>query len=121
MPVTSSPPVTTCKRNQFGGSLGGPIKKDKLFFFGTYQGTILRNVRAGNTATVLTRAQRNGDFSSVIAADRSLHKTALFPETSSPPADLTRQRQTAAVDSQRRPVRRLDPLRPARCATTKTS
>ncbi len=36
-------PRPTLTRNQFGGTLGGPIIKDRLFFFGSYQGTRERN------------------------------------------------------------------------------
>lgn len=36
-------PRAVLKQNQFGGSLGGPIRRDKLFFFGSYQGTRQRN------------------------------------------------------------------------------
>ncbi|HSU32365.1 MAG TPA: carboxypeptidase regulatory-like domain-containing protein [Bryobacteraceae bacterium] len=57
--------VDQLKRNQFGGSVGGPIVKDKLFFFGSYQGTQSRNVSYGNSATVPTAAELHGDFSSV--------------------------------------------------------
>lgn len=47
---------------QFGGSLGGPIRKDKTFFFFDYQGE--RNREAGTAIlTVPTEAQRRGDFS----------------------------------------------------------
>ena len=53
------------KQNQFGGSFGGPIKKDKLFFFGTYQGTRSRDVSEGNSTTVPTAAERTGDFSAL--------------------------------------------------------
>jgi hypothetical protein len=53
------------KRNQFGGSVGGPILRNKLFFFGSYQGTQTRNVSEGNAAIVPTPAERNGDFSAV--------------------------------------------------------
>ena len=35
--------IAPYRRNQFGGSLGGPIKKDKTFFFGTYEGLRLGN------------------------------------------------------------------------------
>ena len=36
-------PSSPLNQNQFGGTLGGPIKKDKFFFFGSYQGTRSKN------------------------------------------------------------------------------
>src|SRR5262245_27830756 len=62
-----APRQDTLKRNQFGGTIGGPIKKDELFFFGTYQGTRLRSAPAGVITFVPTAAERNGNFSTTTA------------------------------------------------------
>ncbi|WP_051978669.1 TonB-dependent receptor [Edaphobacter aggregans] len=63
--TTPATPKNSFTRNLFGGTFGGPILKDKLFFFVDYQGG--RYHLAGPTqATVLTTRQRQGDFSELL-------------------------------------------------------
>ena len=61
----------TLKRNQFGGTAGGRIIKDKLFFFGGYQGTRQRSDPAANKAYTPTAATLKGDFSVVDGSNKS--------------------------------------------------
>ena len=61
-----APKQDTLKRNQYGGSIGGPILKDKLFYFGTYQGTRIRSAAQGSV--VSSRPQPNGPVISLAPA-----------------------------------------------------
>jgi carboxypeptidase family protein/TonB-dependent receptor-like protein len=52
------------RQNQFGATLGGPIKRDKLFFFVDYQGTRIGSSQT-DISTVPTAAELGGDFSGI--------------------------------------------------------
>ena len=54
------------KQNQFGGTIGGPILKGKLFYFGSYQGTRQNTAVNGEIAQVPTLAERGGDFTDLL-------------------------------------------------------
>ena len=63
---STSQPKNPLRYNQFGGSVGGPIRHQKTFVFGDYQGTIARNASPMVTSVPLDE-QRLGDFSSLRA------------------------------------------------------
>jgi hypothetical protein len=54
--------VPELRWNQFGGSLGGPVVKNKIFLFGDYQGT-QRRIGASQSLRIPTAAERNGNLS----------------------------------------------------------
>ncbi|HTL45201.1 MAG TPA: carboxypeptidase regulatory-like domain-containing protein [Vicinamibacterales bacterium] len=81
----STQPKPKLKQNQFGGAFGGPVEKNKLFFFGYYEG--YRN-QQGSTSNIVvaTEAQRQGNFGSTTIKDPL---TGLpFPNNTIPAARL---------------------------------
>jgi hypothetical protein len=76
------------KRNQGGATLGGPIVKDKLFVFGSYQTTMLRSDPGLSRQFLPTAAQRQGDFSSLTRTIRDPLTGQPFPGNQIPTSRL---------------------------------
>ncbi len=94
-----APTRDTLKRNQFGGTIGGPVVKNKLFFFFGYQDTITRQDPVANSAAtfVPTAAMQQGDFS---ACPQDLNPTVL----AGLPASISGQ-----IHNNKIPISLLDP------------
>jgi hypothetical protein len=81
------------KRNQFGGVVGGPVKRDKLFFFAGFQGTVQRSDPTTGIAFVPTASMLGGDFTAIASpacnAGRQITLRAPFQNNKIDPAALS--------------------------------
>lgn len=76
-----APVHDSLRRNQFGGVVGGAVKKDKLFFFLGYQGTTERTAPVTNIAYVPTAAVLQGNFQTVLSPPCTKAQVNLSPSS----------------------------------------
>ena len=81
-----SPERSFYRQNQFGGTVGGPIRKNKIFFFGDYQGTRTNQGIDTGLIAVPTLAERTGDLSGIASeltgkCQRSVYRQSSLAKT----------------------------------------
>jgi hypothetical protein len=74
--------------NQYGGSLGGPVLRNKLFLFSNYQGTHTSSQSSTNVTFTPTQAMLNGDFSGVPASDLQGPLAGIFQTVNGKPQQV---------------------------------
>ncbi len=86
-------PIPPLRLNQFGGTLGGPVRKDHTFFFGNYEGQRIRR-SVTKTFTVPTDTMRRGDFTGLPAiynpssTNSITGQRAVFPDNQIPSSQI---------------------------------
>ena len=74
-PPTPASPITKYTQNIFGGTLGGPVLRNKLFFFADYEGVRKHTAQPLQQTSVLTPQMLAGDFSALTANGIQLYDT----------------------------------------------
>jgi hypothetical protein len=105
---TSGREIPPFRMNQFGAAAGGPIRKNKTFFFGDYQGT---RWRRGDVfrSSLPTAAERAGDFSNTLAPNGAV-ATIYDPATSRPNPAAAGQFIRTPFPGNRLPADRISPI-----------
>src|SRR5271163_1724083 len=75
------PTRSAFEQNQFGGTIGGPIRQDKIFFFADYQGTHTNEGVSTGNISVPTVPQRNGDFNDLTGSVSGPYLASLLSQS----------------------------------------
>jgi hypothetical protein len=77
--VQRGDPNADTHEHRWGGSIGGPLVANNLFFYGNYEGSNTKSIFGGSIATVPTAAMRNGDFRGTAITPRDPLTGQAFP------------------------------------------
>ena len=101
-PAQNSPrPIL--KRNQYGGTLGGPIVKNRIFFFFGFQGQRQNSVTVGNGLNVFTLLELQGNFSQSTGGGPDLG-VACFLAGTQPSGPLAISNCNRGLDAEKHPI-----------------
>ncbi len=95
--------------NMFGGTVGGPVFKNKLFFFFDYQGQRFDHPSSSSFFNVFTAKERTGDFSELLAQGVVLYDPC-NPGTGVPGTPCTAAATRTAFTGNQIPLNRIDPV-----------